>query len=220
MSFLEFKGLTVRKGEKLLIDNFNFRIEGPFFLALLGDNGTGKSSLLKVVLGLEKQEKGSVIQGFKKTAYLSQFNDVAFDLNVKDVVVMGLYDGKSIFDNYSSEDYKTVCQMLTKVGLPDYEERKLWSLSGGEQQLVWLAQQLLRKPDLLILDEPTSHLDIRNKVKFFSLIEKEFRSGVSILCTTHDIYLLKSLSGRYIHLGERIDTGELSKQFLESLYEV
>jgi iron complex transport system ATP-binding protein len=219
LSFLECKGLSIRKGEKLLISNFDFRIESPFFLVLIGDNGSGKTSLLKAVLGSEDPTAGTIVNGFTTVAYLSQFNTTSFDLRVDSVVVMGLYKNKSFWSDYSEEDYKSVSDALNRVGLEGYENRMVWSLSGGEQQLVWLAQQLLKQPDLIVLDEPTAHLDIRNKQAFFKVIKEELAKGCNVICATHDLYLLKGLSGDYIQIFDKgIQQGRLRNSFISELY--
>jgi iron complex transport system ATP-binding protein len=136
LSTFTVKGLSIKRSGQLIIDDLSFIIESPFFLALIGDNGCGKTTFLKAILQQVPFE-GEILTNTNKIGYIAQKSQLQFDMKVKDLVVMGAYDGKGLFDNYSVTDYQTVKELLGKVGLVHKYDSSYLALSGGEQQLVW-----------------------------------------------------------------------------------
>lgn len=219
MSAFAVKGLSIKRGRQLLIDDLSFTIESPFFLALIGNNGSGKTSFLKAVLN-QIPYKGEILNSSTKVGYIAQKHQLQFDIKVRDLVVMGAYSGKGVFDNYSKDDYQKVDLLLTKVGLSNKLDSTYFELSGGEQQLVWLAQQLMLEPQLLLLDEPTANLDVRNKIAFFKSIKKLVAEGTQVICVTHDLFFIKEMKGMLLNLSEyQPKLKELSNQVIADVYE-
>ena len=219
MSTFTVKGLSIKRSGQLIIDDLSFIIESPFFLALIGDNGCGKTTFLKAILQQVPFE-GEILTNTNKIGYIAQKSQLQFDMKVKDLVVMGAYDGKGLFDNYSVTDYQTAKELLGKVGLVHKYDSSYLALSGGEQQLVWLAQQLMLAPKLLLLDEPTANLDVRNKILFFRHIKELVKQGTQIICVTHDLFFLKEMDGFYLNLSNQHPViHAISPKLIDGVYE-
>ncbi len=219
MSTFAVKGLSIKRNGLSVIDKLTFTIESPFFLAIVGDNGCGKTTFLKAVLGQIPYD-GEIQITSSQIGYIAQKSQLQFDVKVKDLVVMGAYSGKGLFDNYSIEDYLKVKETLGKVGLGAKYEISYLDLSGGEQQLVWLAQQLMLSPQILLLDEPTASLDIKNKALFFSHVSQLVKQGTQVVCVTHDLFFLKQLDGFCLNLSVEIPAiRKLSAVSIDAIYQ-
>ena len=213
------KGLSIKRNGLSLIDNLSFVLEGPFFLAIVGNNGCGKTTFLKAILS-QLPYQGEINIPSSTIGYIAQKSQLQFDVAIKDLVVMGAYSKKGVFDNYSIEDYQEVEKTLLRVGLKEKSDVSYLKLSGGEQQLVWLAQQLMSSPKLLLLDEPTASLDVKNKSLFFSHINELVEQGTQVICVTHDLFFLKKMRGFCINLSdENPQVHKLSSKLIDEVYE-
>lgn len=163
------------------------------FLAIIGPNGGGKSTLLKIILGLIKPNEGEVmvfgknpVEGRKHIGYLPQhaFLDLTFPLNVFDTVLMGRYHG--LFKEYSHRDKDAVINALKDVGMLEFRDRQIGELSGGQIQRVFIARAIVRQPKLLLLDEPMASIDPEMQSSFYELIS-ELRKNMTIILVTHDV---------------------------------
>ena len=171
---LELKDVVIDLDKKTIIDKINITIPKNKFVGLVGLNGTGKSTILKAIYGINKY-KGTIllnnqdIKNFntkalaQKMAVLIQENVNDFDFKVKDIVMLGRLPYKKLFDNDTADDFEIVNNALNYVGMQDFAERYFNSLSGGEKQRVMIARILAQQVNFLILDEPTNHLDIKNQ---------------------------------------------------------
>lgn len=198
--------------EKNILKNINFAIDKVNFISLLGVNGAGKSTLLKNINRLLKPQEGVIyIDGKKlvdiknkelarKIAYVSQYNSPTQN-TVFDTVLAGR--APHIKGNPCKSDYKVVEEILEKMALKDYALRYTSTLSGGEYQRVVLARALAQEPKLLLLDEPTSNLDIKNQIDVMKMV-KEFsqEKGVSVIISIHDINLSLQFSNNFIMLKD------------------
>ncbi len=194
---IEASRLRFRYERAWVLDNVSFKIESGDYVGLIGPNGGGKTTLLKVLLGLEKAE-GSVrwfgqelgqFKDWQKIGYLAQKSPVAqsrFPISVEEVVFMGL--GFERFHNrVSHTDLKKVYEALSQTNTLAYAKRVFHDLSVGQQQRVLLARALVSQPEVLILDEPSAALDASSREDFFNLLgELNSRRGVTILLITHD----------------------------------
>ncbi|WP_234462470.1 ABC transporter ATP-binding protein [Adhaeribacter terrigena] len=232
---LEVKDL-VAGYEQMLIRNLFFSIPEPAFVAIIGHNGCGKSTLFKTfihqigysgsisIMGRDlKKISNPAAQGI--LAHLPQKNVVSFPVKVKDLVVMGAYRKKSFFENYAPEDYETVAFLLEKLQISHLAERNFPDLSGGEQQMVWLAQLMLQDAQLCLLDEPTQQLDVYHKKKVFKLLASWVQENQkTVLCITHDLHNLHFMPGYLLNLSKpspkleviSAETVTENREFLES----
>ncbi|HSI90877.1 MAG TPA: ABC transporter ATP-binding protein [Adhaeribacter sp.] len=233
---LEVKDLVAGYEQRVLLRNLFFSVPAGSFVAIIGHNGCGKSTLFKtfthqlpyggqiLLNGTElKQLKNPAARGL--LAHLPQKNLVSFPVKVKDLVVMGAYRKKHFLESYALEDYETVAFLLEKLQISHLSDRNFPDLSGGEQQMVWLAQLMLQDAALCLLDEPTQQLDVYHKKKVFRILAEwvEFQQK-TVLCITHDLHNLNFMPGYLLNLSkpnphlEAISAQTISEnqEFLES----
>jgi zinc transport system ATP-binding protein len=165
------------------------------FLGIIGPNGGGKTTLLKIILGLIKPSRGQVWvlgqtpeRSRKFAGYVAQYNlfDRDFPINVEEVVLMGRYRRRGLLRRYSREDRSKVSRILEKVGMLDFKDRQIGSLSGGEQQRVFVARALVSEPTVLLLDEPTASIAPDMQVEFYELLDK-LKEQMAIILVSHDV---------------------------------
>ncbi len=170
-----------------ILENINLEINNGSFVGLIGSNGTGKSTLLKLILNIVKPHQGKVFNDFKKVSFLSQIsstNDYVFPANVFEIVSLGLKNKP--FSFLTKKDKEEVKAMLELLGISDLRNRQLQELSGGQQQKVRLAKCLIAKPELLVLDEPTSGIDKESRINLIEdlhILQEKF--NLTILMVSH-----------------------------------
>ena len=206
-------------------------IKNGAFVGIIGPNGSGKSTLLKNIYRVYKPSSGKIIldervlsklkekECAQKIAVLAQESNTYFDFTVEQIVKMGRYPYKSIFEDYSKEDLQIVRQTLQKVGLENDMNRTFSKLSGGEKQRALIARALVQNADFLILDEPTNHLDIGYQIQLMDLVKN---LKMTTLAAIHDInlaamycdYLIVIHKGKIIKVGspEEVITVALLKE--------
>ncbi|TYS68762.1 metal ABC transporter ATP-binding protein [Sutcliffiella horikoshii] len=197
---LEIKGLSYKYEKQNVIENINLSLPKGAFLGLVGPNGSGKSTLLKCILGLLRPQKGSIelfgkdIRKFKdwsKIGFVSQkansFNS-GFPATVFEVVSTGLVSKVGLLRFFNKQHKKQVLEAIRAVGMEDFTDRNIGDLSGGQQQRVFIARALVSEPDLLILDEPTVGVDIKNVQNFYSMLSHlNKKLGITLILVTHDV---------------------------------
>ena len=192
---LEFHDVTVAYGRRPVLWNIDLTVDGPGLFGIIGPNGAGKSTLLKAALGLVPLAGGSV-QFFgqplrmvrTRVGYVPQRETVDWDfpVSVFDVVLMGTYGRLGWFRRPGPRERELARDCLLRVGLADVANRQIGRLSGGQQQRLALARALLRRPRLLILDEPTVGLDPAQAAEVLDLA-LGVASGATVLLITHDL---------------------------------
>ncbi|WP_404433520.1 metal ABC transporter ATP-binding protein [Sutcliffiella horikoshii] len=197
---LEIKGLSYKYEKQNVIENINLSIPKGAFLGLVGPNGSGKSTLLKCILGLLRPQKGTIelfgkdIRKFKewsKIGFVSQkansFNS-GFPATVFEVVSTGLVSKVGLLRFFNKEHKKQILEAIQAVGMEDFTDRNIGDLSGGQQQRVFIARALVSEPELLILDEPTVGVDIKNVQNFYSMLSHlNKKLGITLILVTHDV---------------------------------
>ena len=184
-------------GNGNIFENISFNISKKDVLCILGPNGTGKTTLLKCLNGLHSINTGEILLNgenlnslsfseiSKLVGYIPQGHVSTFPFSVMDVVLMGRSPYISLTDSPREEDFKIAEKSLKNLGILDMKDRTYTTLSGGEKQLVFLARVLAQEPDLLILDEPTSHLDFGNQIRLLELIDNLSKNGLTIIMSSH-----------------------------------
>lgn len=208
---LDVDNLSVTMRRKPIVNKVSLQVADGEFVGLLGPNGSGKSTLLRSIYRLIKNYTGSIRwddidahQISQKTfaqriAVVSQFNEIAFDFSVADVVLMGRSPHLGILSRETKSDEDIVSEALRKVDLVAFKERSFASLSGGERQRVVLARALAQSPRFLVLDEPTNHLDIKHQLSTLAIVKE---LGISCLAALHDLAMASHFVDRVYLMKE------------------
>ncbi len=166
--------------------------------AILGPNGAGKTTLLHLILGILAPEKGVVVLARRPRhqysrrdlgqliGLVSQNEYIPFNFSVLEYVLLGRAPHLQLLQTPRESDLAIVEQVLVEIGLDHLKHRSIQSLSGGERQLVMVARALAQRPRILLLDEPTSHLDLSNKGRVLTIIREQAAQGVTVAFTTHE----------------------------------
>jgi zinc transport system ATP-binding protein len=183
-----------------VLENVNLTIEGNDFLGIIGPNGGGKTTLLKLILGLLKPDKG-VIQVFgespkkgrKSIGYIPQLFSFDFDfpISVMEVVLMGRLGKRGLGRRYSKGDIQICLEALIKVGMEQFTHRQISELSGGQRQRVFIARALATEPKLLLLDEPVSSIDAQWQSAFYEML-RTLSEEIAIVLVTHDVGVIST----------------------------
>ena len=212
-----------------VLEGINLSVEPNKFLGIIGPNGGGKTTLLKVILGLIKPTRGNISvlgqlpeKGRKSIGYISQYTlfDRDFPVSVSDVVLMGRYGKAGLYRRYSEEDKRAANEALKTVDMMDYQDRQVGKLSGGEQQRIFIARALATDPKILLLDEPTAGIDSNMQAGFYELIE-HLKQRMSVVMVSHDISAVSIYVDQIACLNRQLfyhGSKEVSAEALEKTY--
>ena len=193
---LKINGLTFAYDKKNTVNDANITVKKGEFVGLIGPNGSGKSTLLKNIYKALKPNSGTItLDGenlikmkykkiAQKLAVVGQENEVPFDFSVEEIVAMGRFPHKKLFDIDTEQDRYMINHALEHLGMENMAKRNFQKLSGGEKQRVLLARTVAQESDFLILDEPTNHLDINYQIQMFDFIK---RLKVTVISAMHDL---------------------------------
>lgn len=193
LNALEMKGVYFSYDHQQVLEDINLTIEENDFVAIIGPNGGGKSTLLKIVLGLLNPDKGEVKifgkepkKALDLVGYLPQHShfDLDFPINVFQTVLMGRYHG--LFKDYTNEDKEVALQALKDVDMLDFKDRQISRLSGGQMQRILIARALAREPKLLLMDEPMASIDPEMQNSFYELIS-HLKDRMTMVLVSHDV---------------------------------
>lgn len=227
----------------IAVDRLSFRYDGPRvledvylaidereFVGLVGPNGGGKSTLLKLILGLLTPEQGRIrVLGQspraarRRIGYVPQFTRFPrnFPISVTEVVVQGRLGSGIPWFGFAARDYAAARQAMAETGIGELERRGIHQLSGGQLQRVLLARALAGAPEILILDEPTSNVDAQAEEAVFDLLRR-LNERLTIVVVSHDIGFISDYVGRVACLNRTLechDTGQVSGDTLAALYQ-
>jgi ABC-type Mn2+/Zn2+ transport system ATPase subunit len=227
-TIIKFDNVSVGYNRTVILENLNFEIYDNDFVGLVGANGVGKTTLLNTIIGVLKPLKGK-IQFLKniKFGYCKQRYNVAtkFPLTVFDVVLMGLLAEKKFGEKFSSEDKEKVYNILELVGIKKLSNKFLYEISGGEKQKVLISHALVSQPKCLLLDEPTSDLDVKSEREILNLIKNlNEQQKVTVLLVSHEINEIVSCAKRIFFLEEKklkvLDEKDINKENLSKMLNV
>ncbi|MBN2329329.1 MAG: metal ABC transporter ATP-binding protein [Candidatus Omnitrophica bacterium] len=226
---IDIKNLSFGYGREKVLENVSLRIEAGEFLGIVGPNGGGKTTLLKIILGFLRPESGSVRvlgkspeQSVSRIGYVPQHADfdLEFPISVHEVVLMGLLGQSSRFGRFRSQDREKTRRILTKVDMHEFRHRRFGDLSGGQRQRALIARALVGDPQLLIMDEPTSNVDSWSQKQIFDLLS-EINKNCTIIVVSHDLHIVPAYVTRVACLNRTLvihPTKELTSEVLENMY--
>ena len=198
---VEISNLCYIHGGKDILHDINLKVYQGDFVSIIGPNGGGKTTLLKLILGLWKPTRGTIRIKNKpphasnaSIGYVPQHvnQNLSFPATTLDVVLMGTYrPSRRVFWGSSKKDRETAMAVLDKLGIADFAHRKIKALSGGQRQRVLIARALVSRPELLVLDEPTASIDTKGQTEFYELL-KELNKELTILMVSHDLLVVSN----------------------------
>ena len=221
--------LNFSYGNLAVLENISLDIKQGEFVGIVGPNGGGKSTLLKLMLGLLVPDKGAIkimgkspSKGRSAIGYVPQYANFErnFPITVLDTVLLGRVTRKSTFWGHSSEDIQLAEQALRETEIENLKDRILNTLSGGQLQRVLIARALVGNPKILMLDEPTSNIDARMEEDIFDLLKK-LNAKSTIIVVSHDIGFISGYVNRVACLNRTLvchETAAISGKTIEELY--
>jgi zinc transport system ATP-binding protein len=234
---LEFRDVWVRRGNKEVLRGITFAVPPGSVFGLIGPNGGGKTTLLKVTLNLLQPERGAVhLFGRPWTAHPPPGPSIGytpqhhlhlpqFPVSVRQVVQMGRYGKVGLCRSLTQTDRRAVDEYLVMVGMEAFANRPIDELSGGQKQRVFFARALAADPQLLIMDEPTAGVDSAARNQFYELLRNlQQRLGLTVILSTHDIGMVLKYCNLVGCLNETLAVHEAENrtallQYLETIYD-
>ncbi len=208
MYAIEVKDLSFYYQKQKILENITFNLEKEDFLALIGPNGGGKSTLLKLILGILKPSSGDIkifSQNLNKMlpsiGYVPQNININLDfpITVLDVVMLA-----------SKKDIKKAHSLLEKLDIDNLHDKKIGSLSGGEIQRVFIARALFNDPKILLLDEPTSHIDPSGQKYIYELL-KELSKKIAVMVVSHDISIVLEYAKKVAYINTNLTLHDMKE---------
>ena len=218
MNVIEIKDLSFSYDKEIVLEHINLRVERKDFLAIIGPNGGGKSTLLKLILGINTTKQGSIKvlgkapkESLTQIGYVPQNTNVNTDFPIKviEVVMMGHVDGKRPLFGYGKDEVACAMGALSQVGMEAYADTKIGSLSGGQRQRVMIARALCAHPQILILDEPTSSIDITGQREIYELL-KVLNEHITVIVVSHDISVILEYANKAAHVNKNLSYHDIS----------
>ena len=214
---LKASGLSCSYNGMEVLTDISFSVASGDYLGIVGPNGSGKSTLVRALLGLLELDAGSTelfgaplaeFADWARIGYLPQrirFFNPNFPGTVEEIVRLGLLAGGARLSRSSAGQNMAIDAALELLGIVPLKKRLIGGLSGGQQQRVLLARAMVNRPELLILDEPTTALDPETREQFYALLERINRSeGTTVLLVTHDTWSIGKYANRFLYVDKKI----------------
>ena len=219
LPIFDVSSLSLKINSQTILDSISLKIFAGEYDAIIGPNGGGKTTLIRLLLGLEKPTNGTIkifgqelskFQDWHKIGYVPQrasHVDISFPATVLDVVKMGRTAKRGFFSRFSQEDAACVEDAMRKMDVLDIKGKMIGTLSGGQRQRVMIARALASKPEILILDEPNTGVDVKSQQRFYELLRELNRSEkITIIFITHDIGVIADDIKRLFTINRKLFT--------------
>ena len=211
MALLKCEDLTLGYEDITLAEGVNFEVNEGEYWCITGENGTGKTTLMKTVLGLRQPLKGKIIHGDglrkNEIGYLPQRTEYQkdFPASVREIVLSGFQGALGFRPFYSAAQKAAAMENLKRMGVEDLADKSFGNLSGGQQQRVLLARAICATRKMLLLDEPVAGLDVNAEAEMYKLIESlNKEEKIAIIMVTHDLESAREYATHEIHFGEEV----------------
>ena len=210
---IEVEGLSVSYDRKRVLTNVYLNIEEGKLIGVLGPNGAGKSTLFKAILDLININSGTIRifgkpinENRRRIAYVPQRDEVdwTFPATVRDIVMMGRYPGKKLWQSMQKSDVEKANAAMAELSIQDLATRQIGALSGGQQQRVFLARALCQEADILMLDEPFVGVDITTEEHIIRVLRNLSEAGKTLLVVHHDLATVKAYFDQVMLINQRI----------------
>jgi iron complex transport system ATP-binding protein len=200
-----------------VLEDVSVTVDSARLLGLIGPNGSGKSTLLKLISGVLRPDRGRVRLGGddvrslsaraigRRLAMVAQDRPIGFEFTVREVVAMGRTPYLGRFGREGRRDRRAIREAMRLADVADLGDRSIREISGGERQRVFLALAFAQEPQVLLLDEPTTHLDLGHQVRFLSIVRARAEAGATVLLAIHDL----TLASRAVDRVVLIDRGRI-----------
>lgn len=223
----DVKHLSLTLNGQTILQNVSFQLKRGEYSALIGPNGGGKTTLVRILLGLQKADRGAVrlfgveqkrFRRWDKIGFVPQrvsHVDISFPATVLEVVRMGRTAKRGLFGRESDEDREAVEEAMHKMDVKHLEDRLIGTLSGGQRQRVMIARALASRPEVLILDEPNTGVDMASQQRFYTLLrELNRKEKMTILFITHDIGVIADDIGSLLCINRSLLSCSNPKELL------
>lgn len=206
MFLFKCNNLCLGYGSTLIQENLNIQIDKGDYVFILGENGTGKSTLIKTILGFIKSYSGTIEYSpewdRKKIGYLPQTSEIqkTFPATVKEIVLSGCQSELGIFPFYKKQHIQKAMNNLKKLGMEEYAGRSFKELSGGQQQRILFARALCATASVIIMDEPAKGFDSVTTQKMYEIVSELNAQGVTVITISHDAQAAQKYAGKIIRL--------------------
>lgn len=218
-----FKDVYFSYKDSPALENINFKINKNEFVGVIGPNGGGKTTLLRLLLGFLKPDQGEVLikgKNIKKIGpiigYMPQYNklDDGFPISVEEVIAMGLFKNTSFLPFIKKKDYKQIYEALKNVQIENLAKKTYGELSGGQKQRCLIARAIVSNPEILLLDEPTASVDSRVEKDIYELL-KELNKNMTIILVSHDIGFISKYINRVFCINKRLVTHKTNDLYVD-----
>ena len=209
---IKIRNLNFSYDKQVVLEDINLEYSSDEFLAIIGPNGGGKSTLLKLILGLLKPQSGEIKLFGKEPSEVSKFigyvpqnflSNQSFPMMVLEVVLMGLID-KKIFGFYSKDEKALALSALEKVGMREFANARIGELSGGQRQRVYIARALCANAKVLILDEPTASIDTKGQAEIYEILKGINTNGVGVVLVSHDLNIVLNYATKIAYVSKNL----------------
>jgi len=229
-TIIELKNVTFSYSQTEVVKDVSLQIHKGDYVGIIGPNGGGKSTLIKLMLGLLKPDRGQVelfgvdINKFKdwyKIGYVPQKKvvEINFPITVEEVVAMGRYSKIGLLKIPTRKDKEKVNQALKQVDMLEFKSRNISDLSGGQQQRVFIARAMSSEPEIIFLDEPTVGVDIKTQKSFYSLLRKLNRElNLTLVLVSHELDVVAHESTEIGYINRTLEYFGEPEEFLKGKY--
>ena len=229
MTIIEVKNLDFAYSGQTVLEDVNLTVREKDFIAVIGPNGGGKTTLLKLLLGLLTPMKGTVCVDGKSPqeaspciGYVPQdvHTNSSFPITAIDVVLMGKLDPKKRLSRRSAANRRDALAALDRMEMVPFSDKKIGMLSGGQRQRVFIARALVARPKLLLLDEPTASIDTKGQAEFYRLL-RELNQDITVLVVSHDLLVISRYVKSVACVNKKLyyhDQAEITDEMLGSMY--
>ena len=211
-NIIEVLNLNFSYAKQKVLEDINFTVKEKDFLAIIGPNGGGKSTLLKLILGINTLQEGEIqvfgqkyLDQIEHIGYVPQNTNINinFPISVLEVVMMGQNSLKKRIFGYKKDEKYQAYQVLEKVNMSKFSSTPISELSGGQRQRVFIARALFSNPKILLLDEPTSSIDVNGSEQIYKTLE-ELNKEITVIVVSHDISLILQQATRAFYINKSL----------------